>query len=269
MIADYEIIEVIGEGTTGLVLLAQRGGKQVAIKVLKLGEIEADKRERTLQRFLSEAAAIRTLRHDNVVCYIDHGLARQERIPYIVTEFIKGVSLKEHMAGAPVSSYRDRANIVRQIAAALNAIHAHSICHRDVKPSNVMIDDKNHVTLTDFGIAHLPNSDVTMTYNILGTPSYMAPEAFITSRNDHRADLFSLGVLSYELFLGRKPFIADNFVVLATKINTEAPPEPCVLDPNLPEELQLIIANLMRKSPDDRYGTAADVVRALDAYLNG
>jgi DNA-binding response OmpR family regulator len=269
MIADYEILEVLGEGATGLVLLAQRGGKKVAIKVLKLGDIEESKRERTLHRFLTEADAIRSLQHENVVRYIDHGLAREERIPYMVTEFIAGISLKERLTKGQPMSYHDKASIVRQVALALEAIHAHSICHRDVKPSNVIIDSHNHATLADFGIAHMPNSDVTMTQNILGTPSYMAPEAFISSRIDHRADLFSLGVLSYELFLGRKPFIADNFVVLGTKVNTEAPPEPRILDPDLPEELQLIIANLMRKSPDDRYGAAAHVVRDLDAYLNG
>jgi DNA-binding response OmpR family regulator len=267
-IDDYEIVDVLGEGTTGLVLLAQRGGKQVAIKVLKLGDIEESRREHTLRRFMSEAAAIRLLRHQNVVSYIDHGLAREERIPYMVTEFVDGVTLKKLMAEGALD-YRSKAEIVRQIALALGAIHAHSICHRDVKPSNVLIDGANKAVLTDFGIAHLPNSDVTMTQNILGTPSYMAPEAFLSSRTDHRADLFSLGVLSYELFLGRKPFIANNFVVLGTKVNTETPPEPRVLDPDLPEELQLIIGNLMRKSPDERYGAAAHVVRDLDAYLAG
>lgn len=268
MIADYEIVEVLGEGTTGLVLLGERGGKQVAIKVLKINDVEEAKRERTLHRFMSEAAAIRTVRHDNVVRYIDHGLAREERIPYMVTEFVDGVSLKEKMDGGFDADYRDKAKIIRQISLALGAIHEHNICHRDVKPSNVIVGKDNHVVLSDFGIAHLPNSDVTMTHNILGTPSYMAPEAFISARTDLRADLFSLGVLSYELYLGRKPFIADNFVVLGTKVNTETPPEPRTLDPDLPEELQLIIVNLMRKSPEDRYGAAAHVVRDLDTFLN-
>jgi serine/threonine-protein kinase len=160
-----------------------------------------------------------------------------------------------------------KALILRQIADALSAIHERKICHRDIKPANIMVDQALTVKLTDFGIAHLPDSDLTMTANILGTPTYMSPEAFISAKVDERSDIFSLGTVAYEFLLGRKPFQSDNIRALARVIQFSKPQAPCKINPNFPRKLQQILAKMLKKDPANRYRSATEVVTEIDEYL--
>jgi serine/threonine protein kinase len=149
----------------------------------------------------------------------------------------------------------------------LGAIHAVGICHRDVKPGNIMIDRGMNAKITDFGIAKLPESELTNTNNLMGTLPYMAPEAFFSSDIDYRADFFSLGVLSYEMLCGRRPFKGNNMVEIGKNICKQRPTEPREMQPDLPVELQNIVANLLKKHPAHRYQRGSEIVTALARHL--
>jgi serine/threonine-protein kinase len=225
-----------------------------------------DRRRELLPRFMAEAQAAAAIEHENVVRFIEYGLAKEEQIPYLVMEYVEGQSLKSIIRESDVElKLEEKVHLLRQMVAALVAIHAADVCHRDVKPSNVLVDAELNVKLIDFGIARLPDSELTMTHNILGSPSYMAPEAFITAKVDHRADLFSLGIVAYELFVGSKPFEGKNFLLLGKRITSARPAEPRKLDPDISPSLQAFLAMLLKKSPDDRFATAAEALAALDS----
>ena len=130
-----------------------------------------------------------------------------------------------------------------------------------------MVDQALTVKLTDFGIAHLPDSDLTMTANIIGTPTYMSPEAFISAKVDERSDIFSLGIVAYEFLLGQKPFQGDNIRALAKDIQFGKPKDPCQLDANFPRKLQQLLAKMLKKSPVNRYSSATEIVTDIDEYL--
>ena len=271
-LAGYELKGVLGKGSMGIVYLVEkansRTAKPYAMKVLQkpVGRSEDQKRE-LLERFLREAEAASVLRHPNIVRIIDFGIAEEQMKPYIVMDFIPGRSLK-HFIGKSGLSHIQKAMIVRQVAHALKAIHSHNICHRDIKPENIIMDEKLNVKVTDFGVARLPNSDLTQIVKILGTPSYMAPEAFISARVDYKADIYSLGVVAYELFLGKKPFYSESINGYRQKILNERPMEPRKIDSGFPRELQCILAKSLKKDPDARFNSVADIVFALDQFLD-
>ena len=153
-------------------------------------------RDLCLKRFMNEAKAVSAVMHPNIVSIVEYGVCESEKIPFIAMEYARGKSLKEYIIDEDEFTTVQKALILRQIADALSAIHERKICHRDIKPANIMVDQALTVKLTDFGIAHLPDSDLTMTANIIGTPTYMSPEAFISAKVDERSDIFSLGIVA-------------------------------------------------------------------------
>jgi len=162
----------------------------------------------------------------------------------------------------------DKIRVLRQVASALGAIHAEGICHRDVKPGNVMLDPDTLLTkISDFGVAQLPESDLTLGSHLLGSPAYMAPEAFACAHVDRRADVFSLGVLAYELFLGERPFWGQSVPLLAKQIPRMRPKAPRRIDPDFPEDLQLILSRMLKKRASQRYDNATDLVGELDRFV--
>ena len=271
--AGYNLKGVLGKGSMGIVYLAEKidahpDKKPYALKVLQkpVGRDEDQKRE-ILERFLREAEAASNLRHPNIVRILDFGLAEEEHVPYIVMDFIPGRSLRRFI-GASGLNYIQKAMIIRQVAHALTAIHGHGVCHRDIKPENIIMDQRLNVKVTDFGVARLPNSDLTQVVKILGTPAYMAPEAFSSARVDHRADIFSLGIVAYELLLGKKPFYAKSIGGYRRTISNDRPTEPKKLDTTFPPELQCILAKSLKKKPEARFSSATDIVVALDGFLD-
>ena len=271
-LAGYNLKGVLGKGSMGIVYLAEKidgdSEKPYAVKVLQkpVGRDEDQKRE-ILERFLREADAASNLIHPNIVRILDFGLAEEEHLPYIVMDFIPGRSLRRFI-GESGLNYIQKAMIIRQVAYALTAIHAHGVCHRDIKPENIIMDQRLNVKVTDFGVARLPNSDLTQVVKILGTPAYMAPEAFLSARVDHRADMFSLGVVAYELLLGKKPFYSKTISGYKRVILNDRPIEPKKLDDTFPLELQCILAKSLKKRPEARFKSATDIVVALDGFLD-
>jgi len=274
VLAGYRIIRVLGEGNGGVVCQVEKdtpdGLETYAVKILKAAGLEGDRRERMQQRFLHEAKAASRISHPNVIRFVEYGLARAENIPYLVMEYFSSPTLKEILQTLLRRNVADKIRIVRQIASALAAIHAEGICHRDVKPGNVMVDpDTLLAKISDFGVAQLPESDLTVGSHLLGSPAYMAPEAFACARVDRRADIFSLGVLAYELFLGERPFWGQSVPLLAKQIPGMRPKAPRKLDPDFPEELQVILARMLRKKPAQRYDSATELVGDFDSFTRG
>ncbi len=268
----YEIIKTLGEGSFGVVFLARRFEKDIvknyAIKLIKPPTLGEDDSREYLERFLHEADAGTRVLHPNVISVVDHGLAEDGMFPYLVMEYFRGQSLKELMKEGCNLDYRQKTKIILQIAEALAAVHAHGIFHRDIKPDNVMIDEDFMLKVMDFGVARLPESELTVTTTILGTPFYLSPEGFLSAKVDHRADIYSLGVLAYELFLGKKPFDSKAIAVLMRLIMTAPPLEPSKIDGDFSPGLQDILAVMLKKDRDQRYQSANELIADLRDFLD-
>ncbi len=268
---EYKILQVLGEGNIGIVFLAQKKNdtapRRYALKILKPTFVTQTHAEKSHKRFMKEAEAISRVRHQNVVQIVEYGLTEEENIPYMVMDFVSGKSLNYYIVNSGKLDLRQKLDIIRQIADALVAIHGADICHRDIKPHNIIITRDLQAKVTDFGIAKLPDSSLTMTYELIGSPAYLSPEGFNSSRVDHRADIFSLGVLTYELLVGRKPFVADSISRFAHLIQNERPVAPSKYDPDFPVAVETILAKMLKKSPDDRCQSAAEIRDCLQKII--
>lgn len=267
---DFEIVDILGEGARGLILLGERFGQHFAIKALKVAELNGAARERSLRRFEAECQMLQRLHHPNIVGYVASGIAREERVPYLATEFVDARSLRDLIDDDDVRfQHVEVLALIRQLADALAHAHAQGIVHRDVKPANVLVDVNLDVTLVDFGVAAFPEmAEITLPDRVVGTPGYMAPEAFETSRVDHRADLFSLGVLSYELLAGERPFKGGTFLEIAHHVHNYSPRPLNTLSPDIPGVISFVVEGLLVKEPEARIASAAAVVECIDDVLS-
>lgn len=257
-IGNYRIIDTLGEGASSKVYLAERepDGERIALKILNR---ETGDDPDLLQRFVQEAAMIARIGHPNIVQIFDHGFT--EDCAYIAMEYFPRGSLKQAVAGA--LSARQALSLLAQAASALAEIHRHGIVHRDVKPSNFMVRDNGVIALADFGVAKDLSADITKTQKgvSFGSPYYLSPEQAQGVTTDYRADLYSLGVIFYEILTGRRPYEADSLPDLI-RMHVEDPP------PKLPPELadcQEIIDGLLAKDPAQRYQSAEAVLDAVDS----
>ncbi len=260
----YEIIEELGRGAMGVVYKAKDPtiGRTVALKTLRLDVHGLDAAE-MVRRFQNEARAAGVLSHPNIVTIYDAGEC--DGIFYIAMEFIQGTTLHEQLAEQHILPTEDVIGYSRQICKGLDYAHSHGIVHRDVKPANIMITANGTVKIMDFGIAKAGGS-MTSTGQVLGTPNYMAPEQVKGRPLDGRSDLFSFGVILYEMLTGEKPFVGQNVTTIIYKIVNENPIAPRDLDVTVHPGLSAIVTRALAKSPDDRYQTGADLVRDLESY---
>lgn len=260
----YEIIEELGRGAMGVVYKAKDPtiGRTVALKTLRLDVHGLDAAE-MVRRFQNEARAAGVLSHPNIVTIYDAGEC--DGIFYIAMEFIQGTTLHELLAEQHILPSEDVIRYSRQICKGLDYAHSHGIVHRDVKPANIMITANGTVKIMDFGIAKAGGS-MTSTGQVLGTPNYMAPEQVKGRPLDGRSDLFSFGVILYEMLTGEKPFVGQNVTTIIYKIVNENPIAPRDLDVTVHPGLSAIVTRALAKSPDDRYQTGADLVRDLESY---
>lgn len=224
-----------------------------------------------VERFRREATAAANLSHPNIVPVYDWGSA--EGTYYIVMEYIEGHSLAELLrSGGPLAPER-AAEIAMDVAEALGFAHNNGLIHRDVKPSNVLLSPDGQVKVTDFGIAIVAyggaESNLTQTGAVMGTATYFSPEQAQGKSLDHRSDLYSLGIVLYEMLCGRPPFTGDTSVAIAYKHVQQAVPSPSSLGVVLPESLEAIAMKLLAKNPEERYPTAKDVIRDLRRYRQG
>jgi serine/threonine-protein kinase len=216
-----------------------------------------------VRRFQNEARAAGVLNHPNIVTIYDAG--EEDGIFYIAMEFIEGTTLHELLAEKHVLPTDEVVQISRQICRGLDYAHSNGIVHRDVKPANIMLMPNGTVKIMDFGIAK-SGGQVTNTGQVLGTPNYMAPEQVKGRPLDGRSDLFSLGVILYEMLTGEKPFVGQNVTTIIYKIVNETPITPRDLDVTVHPGLSAIVTKALAKAPDDRYQSGAELIRDLENY---
>ncbi len=267
----YTLKGMLGHGTMGIVFRAEHessdGIRTVAVKILKAIS-SSNKANKTLRmRFENEARAVSSVKHPNIIKIIECNTERDAPANYIVMEYVDGESLEYYINHHEDLGYVRKAKIIYAVAAALSALHRLKIYHRDIKPRNIMVTNDFDIRLTDFGIVKMPNMDLTHVGELVGSPYYMAPEQFTSSKVDNRADIFSLGVMAYELFLGQHPFVASNISQVSYLIQLEKFTAPKIVNPEFPRELGMIIARMLQKNPDDRYQTAKEVCTDLGAFI--
>lgn len=267
-IGHYQVLEQLGEGGMAVVYKAYdtRLDRYVAVKVITPSREHS---ERFLKRFEREARALAKLSHPNIVGVIDYG--EQNGLPYLVMEYIPAGTLKQKL-GSP-QAWQDAARTLVPIANALAYAHSQAIVHRDVKPSNILLTDSGDPMLTDFGIAKMleveETLDLTGTGVGVGTPEYMAPEQAQGRGVDARADVYSLGVVFYEMVTGRKPYQADTPMAVVWKLASEPLPRPTSFIPKLPESSERVILKALAKKADDRFQTMKEFSLALETLSQG
>ncbi len=262
----YEVGEKLGQGGMGSVYRAQDPalGRTIAIKTLggAFG-IPTDQRAEFLERFQREARAAGRLSHPNIVAVHDLGVDEASGTPFIVMEYVPGVSLATVLKENPVLPLAQAREIVEQVAAALDEAHRHGVVHRDITPANVFLDERGRVKVGDFGIARLEDSELTQTGVGLGTPGYIAPEVLRGGKADARSDLFALGVLAYGLLAGRKAFAGDTRETLAVQVLETQPPPPRNVRPEVPAAASDAVMRALAKKPADRQQSVALFLREL------
>ena len=261
----YEILGELGHGAMGIVYKARDPliDRVVAIKTINLG-LALDEKEEYEERFYQEAKAAGRLSHPNIVTIYDVG--KSGNVAYIAMELLQGRELRDIMNDGGVLLVDQVLDIVAQVALGLAYAHEHDIVHRDVKPSNIMVVRDGHVKITDFGIARMASSSVrTQTGMVLGSPKYMSPEQVMGKAIDRRSDIFSLGVMLYEMLTGQAPFIGENVNAIMYQTLNVAPAPPNKLNPAVPEMLNFIVAKALAKGVDDRYQNAKDFAIDLRA----
>ena len=261
----YEILEIIGKGGMATVYKAQDQvlKRYVAIKVLR-EEFTTD--EEFIRRFNTEAQSAASLAHQNIVSIYDVG--HQDNIYYIVMELIQGKTLKQIIDEDGVLPWKWSLNIAIQIASALEVAHKNNIIHRDIKPHNIIITEDGIAKVTDFGIAKaVSNSTITAFGTTIGSVHYFSPEHARGGYTDAKSDLYSLGVVMYEMLTGRVPFDADTPVSIALKHMQEKPVEPIKLNPSIPYSVNKIIMKAMEKDVNLRYQSATEMLKDLNMAL--
>jgi tRNA A-37 threonylcarbamoyl transferase component Bud32 len=261
----YQIVAPLGEGGMAAVYKAYQPGMEryVALKVLPRSYADDPQ---FLARFQREAKLLAQLQHPHILPVFDFG--QSEGYTYIVMPFIPSGTLTGQLSGAPLPLARIR-QVIAQVGDALNYAHARGMIHRDIKPSNILIDESGNCLLTDFGLARMVEDAVnlTSTGTIMGTPAYMSPEQGSGSKIDSRSDIYSLGVVLFEMATGRVPFQAETPIAIVFKHVQDPLPPARSINPDLPEAVELVILKSLAKNPEDRYQTAADMVRAIQAAI--
>lgn len=262
----YEIIEKVGIGGMAIVYKAKDIylKRIVAVKVLKEQYLE-DKE--FIKKFVIEAQSVANLNNQNIVKIYDVGqhIENEKTFNYIVMEYIKGKTLNELIKDNGKLNSNAVVSISKQIANALDCAHKHHIIHRDIKPHNIIIDENLNVKVTDFGIARIATSStITYTSSVLGTVHYISPEQAKGKFIDEKSDIYSLGVVMYEMITGRVPFDTDNAVGIAMQHINEPLVEPIRLVPNMEPWLNAIIVKCMEKDPENRFESAESLIRALE-----
>lgn len=265
----YHIIERLGQGGMADVYKAYQSGlaRYVAIKIIHSHLAD---NEEFMERFESEAMAVASLRHPNIVQVFDFD--REDERYYMVMEFIAGHTLETELKNRKVEGQlfplNEIVDIFNPLASAIDYAHSRGVIHRDLKPGNIMFTSRRRIVLTDFGIARITSiPSYTMTSAVIGTPAYMAPEQAIGQGVDERSDIYSLGVILYELATGRIPFEGDNPLVIMMNLMNGAYSAPRTINPELPEAIEQVILRAMSKSPDDRYQGAGELAQALQAAV--
>ena len=265
----YRVESEIGRGSMGAVYLGRdpQIGRLVAIKTLALSrEFEGDKLVEARERFFREAETAGRLQHPGIVTIFDAGEAQD--LAYIAMEYIKGEDLQRYTSPGRLLPVTQLLEIVARVAEALAYAHSQGVVHRDIKPANVMVDlDSGLVKVTDFGVARLDDSSRTRTGLVLGTPSFMSPEQMAGRRTDGRSDLYSLGVMLFQLLTASLPHQGETMAKLMHQIANETAPDIRSLRPELPQALADVVALALEKRPEVRYADGGQIAQDLRALV--
>ena len=258
----YEVIEKLGQGGMGTVYKAFDPllTRVVAIKVIS-GQLDSQPENR--ERFFREARSAAQLSHRNIITI--HDLGEQDGAPYLAMEYLEGLDLDKRLQNHEALSLAHKIELALSIGEGIAHAHACGVIHRDIKPANVFVTNEGAVKILDFGLARLTSSELTRSAGMVGTVNYMAPEQLRGEKADHRADIFSFGVLLYELLSGRRPFQGDTAASTMYKILHEAPEPLELIDPALTPPLTTVVERSMAKAREDRYQQMTDLLRDLEA----
>jgi predicted Ser/Thr protein kinase len=257
----YKLEDVLGKGGMASVYRAYQSSvkRYVAIKVMSP---DIGGQPGFVERFAQEAEVIASLEHPHIVPVIDYGT--QDNLHYLVMRYIEGGSLEDRMRKGSLS-LQEAARFLAEMASALTYAHKRGVVHRDLKPNNMLIDGSDNLYLTDFGIARLTQSEhhLTATGSVMGTPAYMSPEQGMGQRVDSRSDIYTLGVVLYEMVLNRLPFSGETPAAMIFQHVYEHPAHPQKVNPNLPDAVADVLNKSMAKNPDERYQSASEMSSAF------
>ena len=259
-IASYLLLEQIGYGGMAVVYRARQETLDRTVAVKVLSENMAASSE-FMERFRREARTAANLRHPNVITVHDFG--EDERgVPYLVMEYIEGPTLADLM-DAGLDDERIP-NLLDQIAAGLDYAHARGVIHRDIKPGNVLMTEDGRAVLADFGLAWLlEGAQLTLTGGVIGTPEYMSPEQAAGHQFDHRADVYALGIVLFEMLVGERPFVAETPIGVLLQHLQDTAPSILVARPDLPPAVADVLAKVLVKDPAERYSSAGELAKAF------
>lgn len=261
----YKIVKTLGIGNVGTVMLVEKGGNYFAVKILRKDTTPESYAIR-MQRFAREAEILKRIDHPNIVKIFDYNFDDRKGLPYLIMEHVNGRQLSQHIKQNSID-FDLKISIIRQTADALDYVHRQGIIHRDIKPENILVTEDGIVKITDFGIGKIIDSEITITGDVMGSPAYMSPESFDSAKTiDYRSDIFSLGVICYELFTGVRPFEGDTLYKLLDAIKEKKPEEPMKINPRIDSWLQDVMAKMLDKNPDKRFISAFEIVKAIDHY---
>ncbi len=276
-IGRFHILRELGRGIVGAVYLAHDPiiDRKIAIKTFNPG-LHPIERKQHAEEFVNEARAAGRLSHQGIVTIYD--ASTENGTAWIAMAYLNGKTLNKWLEAGHLFSFEDIASIIWRATDALDHAHQHGVIHRDIKPGNIFLDDKLRPVLVDFGIARSPDrissswwtNDQTYTLsgnNLLGTPHYMSPEQALGQQIDARTDIYSIGVVMYEMLCGQKPFQTDNWVELLEMLRSKSPIAPHRINPVVPVELSRITMKAMAKRSSMRYQRAEDMVKDLRHYL--
>ncbi|HSO06471.1 MAG TPA: protein kinase [Pelomicrobium sp.] len=267
-VGKYEILGQLGQGGMGAVYLGYDPliQRTVALKVIARSSLDPVDAETILDRFKREAQAAGRLVHPNIVSIYEYG--EQGEYAYIAMEYVRGEPLHRKVAGGKKLPLNETIKLLKQVLKALDYSHRHGVVHRDIKPSNILITEDGEAKVTDFGIARLDSSTMTQVGDVLGTPNYMSPEQFQGGAVDARSDIYSAGVIAFQLLTGQRPFTGNSVTIMRAVMED---PVPSLRDLNaeLPEGIDIVVRKALSKRPDDRFQTADQFFDAILYALSG
>ncbi len=259
----YSIVRELGRGAMGVVYLASdpKINRPVAIKTILYENLSEDEVDEMKRRFYKEAEAAGKLSHPNIVSVYDIG--EEHNMSFIAMEYLEGTDLKQYVKKDNLMTLSQILKVIISVANALDFANKNGIVHRDIKPANIILMNNNEIKVADFGIARIAESQGDVTSRDYGTPSYMSPEQIRFSKSDGRSDIYSLGIIFYELITGEKPFKGDNISGLMYNITTGNCHSVKEIRPKVPDCISTIISKMMALSPDERYQRGREVVKAI------
>ena len=258
----YELRRELGKGAMGIVYegfdpFIQR---TVAVKTIQKSLVDASEMEEAFARFRREAQAAGRLSHPKIISIYDYG--EEGDLAYIAMEYVDGDELKDHLEAGETLPIADSVRIMLQVLDALEYSHQRGVIHRDIKPANIMITANGSVKIADFGIAKMDSSHLTQAGMVLGTPTYMSPEQFMGKDVDGRSDLYSAGVMLYQMLTGERPFTGSPITIM-NKVMHQLPTPPSHFNPKVSPELDLVVMQSLAKTPEERFQNAGEFMRAL------